>query len=317
MADIFLSYSRKDQKQAVRIAKALENVGFSVWMDISIPAGEEWREVILKALGTSKMTIVLWSHNSTNSEWVKSESTFAADQGKLIPVLISKIEIPLGFSHIQYVDLTNWDGSIESVDFQTLVRAALRFKNQEPTRQDQRSNAPGNRVVVEATRKYKKLSRAPKTQVFLAHASADKSKLKPVVTTMIDQGFRLWIDKPQEIGLDWNYESRITQNRILYGNDWKESIRIAVKKANVVLSFWSQDAVRGRREQFHYEVYLGMMQKKLHQCRIDKVEIDEIGMPYTFDHIADLSEIVTGEYHPELDYLMQDIAKKNSKKGFF
>jgi hypothetical protein len=85
---------------------------------------------------------------------------------------------------------------------------------------------------------------------------------------------------------------------------------VAVKKASVVLAFWSQDAVRGRREQFHYEVYLGMMQNKLNQCRIDKVPLDEIGMPYTFDHIADLAEMVDGQYHPELDYLMQDIVAR-------
>src|SRR5436305_11686369 len=105
-----------------------------------------------------------------------------------------------------------------------------------------------------------------------------------MIMALLDQGFRLWIDKPQRIGLANQYETKISLDRIHYGNDWKEDIRKAIKKADVVLAFWSRDAVKGGREQFHYEVYQGMMQRKLNQCRIDTVEFDEIGMPYTFDH---------------------------------
>ncbi len=55
---------------------------------------------------------------------------------------------------------------------------------------------------------------------------------------------------------------------------------------------------------------MGMMQNKLNQCRIDEVALTEIGMPYTFDQIADLSQVSLGVYHPELDYLMQDIVRR-------
>ena len=68
--------------------------------------------------------------------------------------------------------------------------------------------------------------------------------------------------------------------------------------------------MNGRREQFHYEVYQGMMQDKLQQCRIDAVEYDSIGMPYTFNHIADLVDMDSINYHPELDYLMQDMGRR-------
>ena len=52
---------------------------------------------------------------------------------------------------------------------------------------------------------------------------------------------------------------------------------------------------------------MGMMQQKLNQCRIDSVAFEDVGMPYTFDHIADLSQVSVGAYHPELYYLMQDM----------
>ncbi len=61
---------------------------------------------------------------------------------------------------------------------------------------------------------------------------------------------------------------------------------------------------------------MGMMQNKLNQCRIDKVPLDEIGMPYTFDQIADLAEIEEGKYYPELDYLMQDIVARHRSWWF-
>ncbi len=145
--------------------------------------------------------------------------------------------------------------------------------------------------------------------MFIAHASADKPRLKPILLTLIDQGFSLWVDKPQQIGLGATYEARLATDRIQYGQDWRESIRVAIAGADAVLAFWSKDALNGRREQCHYEVYMGMMQKKLHQCRIDSVAFEDIGMPYTFDHIADLSQVIQEAFHPELDYLMQDIIR--------
>ena len=237
---------------------------------------------------------------------------------KLLPILIDYVEIPLGFKRIQTLDLSQLEGPIRSDKdlFGRLVDSLYFFIDREKGNEPRISqpNTPGDRVIIEEGRKYKSLDQSSKMQIFLAHASADKSKLLPVVKVLIDQGFRLWIDKPQEIGLDPYYESRIARDRILYGNDWKDSIRIAVKKADVVLAFWSHDAVNGRREQFHYEVYLGMMQQKLNQCRIDDIEIEQIGMPYTFDHIADLADIDSSEYHAELDYLMQDVVSKKRLK---
>ena len=55
-----------------------------------------------------------------------------------------------------------------------------------------------------------------------------------------------------------------------------------------------------RREQFHYEVYMAMMQKKLNQCRIDDVAYGAVGMPYTFDQIADLSQVSPDATTPNL-----------------
>jgi len=310
MADVFLSYSSQDRAAAERLVKALTVGGVTVWWDLSIPAGAVWSKVIEEALESSRVVLVLWSRASVISEWVRAEAQRAADVGKLIPALLEDVEVPLGFRQYQHVDLSAWDGSPTDSRFLKLRLGIESFKRKDRTDQPPRPDSPGDRVVVDAARPYTTLHGTSRIKLFIAHASADKAKLRPVLKVLIDQGFQLWVDKPQEIGLERTYEDRLSNARILYGHDWRESIRVAVNKANVVLAFWSQDAVRGRREQFHYEVYLGMMQNKLNQCRIDLVPLDEIGMPYTFDHIADLADMAEERYNPELDYLMQDIVAR-------
>ncbi|MGZ9020763.1 MAG: toll/interleukin-1 receptor domain-containing protein, partial [Rhodoplanes sp.] len=45
MPDIFLSYAREDVSVAQRLARALEDEGWSVWWDRHIPAGQTFDEV--------------------------------------------------------------------------------------------------------------------------------------------------------------------------------------------------------------------------------------------------------------------------------
>lgn len=121
MADIFLSYTEKDREQARRLAAMLEAVGWSVWWDRRIPAGDTWRSVLEKALGNMRCMIVLWSSRSIESEWVYEEATEGRRLGKLVPVLIEAVRPPAGFREIQAADLTSWDGSREFDGMRMLV----------------------------------------------------------------------------------------------------------------------------------------------------------------------------------------------------
>lgn len=121
MADIFLSYTEKDREQARRLAAMLETVGWSVWWDRRIPAGDTWRNVLEKALASTRCMIVLWSSRSIESEWVYEEATEGRRLGKLVPVLIEAVRPPAGFREIQAADLTNWDGSREFDGMRMLV----------------------------------------------------------------------------------------------------------------------------------------------------------------------------------------------------
>lgn len=121
MADIFISYAREDRASAKRLAKALEEQGWSVWWDPQIPAGKTFDEVIEQAIEAAGCVLVLWSKHSVNSRWVKTEAAEGVERGILVPVLIEDVRIPLAFRRIQAANLVEWDGMSSHWAYQKLV----------------------------------------------------------------------------------------------------------------------------------------------------------------------------------------------------
>jgi TIR domain len=121
MGRIFLSYSQEDRELAQRIARLLEAAGFEVWWDRQIPAGESYQNVLDEALNAADLMVVLWSRNSVGSDWVKEEAEQGRTLGKLVPVLIDQVHLPLGFRNIQAADLSDWDGSSDAAEFRRLL----------------------------------------------------------------------------------------------------------------------------------------------------------------------------------------------------
>ena len=324
MADIFLSYSSRDLERAEMIVRALESEGFSVFWDRELVSGEKYSDQIEQRLATAKVALVLWSSNSVQSSWVVDEAIFALEHTKLVPVLIEHVRPPLGLSTIQSLELLNWNGERQSPDWRLLIDTLRRFLLDEPSGSltdrkkrsvqrgtyDLRRSAvaesveeAGTEIVFAPDASYKKPWGAGSTAIFIAHASGDKLRIKPILEVLARAGFSIWIDKPHLLMLDKRLKRRV--RGIQFGaGDWKEQIRKAANRANIVLAFWSDDAVDARREQFYYEVYMGLIQRKLCQCRIDPIAPAKIGMPFTFDQIADLSGFEPGVYHPELDFMM-------------
>jgi TIR domain/Bacterial Ig-like domain (group 2) len=121
MADIFLSYANEDRETARAVAGLLESAGCTVWWDRRIPAGRTWRSMIEEALREMRCMVVLWSTHSVESDWVKEEAEEARALGRLIPVLIEPVKPPVGFRSIQAADLTDWDGSRDSLGARQLI----------------------------------------------------------------------------------------------------------------------------------------------------------------------------------------------------
>jgi hypothetical protein len=103
MAEIFISYARKDQAYVERVADHLQRAGFSVWHDVSqIRAGDEWQIKIERAIEECTVVIVVMSAVSVDSKWVNKEVELARRAGKaLFPLLLEGDCFP-SLNRLQY-----------------------------------------------------------------------------------------------------------------------------------------------------------------------------------------------------------------------
>lgn len=121
MADIFISYASEDRNRVRPLAEALQERGFNVWWDRSLAAGQDYTAIIEKELKDAKAVIVVWTQSSANSTFVRDEAGRARDEGRLVPVMLDQVQIPLGFGAFQAEDFTRWNGGANAPQMQLLV----------------------------------------------------------------------------------------------------------------------------------------------------------------------------------------------------
>ena len=128
MADIFVSYKAEDRTRVAPLVRALESDGFSVWWDAHIGGGDEWRETIQEQLESARCVVVVWSKRSCGPEgdFVRDEATRAKRRGVYVPVLIDKVEPPLGFGESQILPLHRWSGDVTDARYRAVVEAIQR-----------------------------------------------------------------------------------------------------------------------------------------------------------------------------------------------
>jgi hypothetical protein len=127
MDDVFISYASEDRERARSIARALEARGLTVWWDREIPPGSHFDEVIENALNAAGCVVVLWTHDSVKSRWVRTEASAALDRDRLVPAILDEVLIPLEFRRVQAADLTHWSPGEPSEEFDGLVRSVERL----------------------------------------------------------------------------------------------------------------------------------------------------------------------------------------------
>jgi hypothetical protein len=123
LANVFISYARRDKDRVARLTEALEGEGLSVWWDSDLVPGRRYRTIIAEQLALADSVIVVWTAAALESDFVQDEAEDGRLRGVLIPVTLEPVRPPAGFRQVQAADLSQWTGSPQHPDFRTLVFA--------------------------------------------------------------------------------------------------------------------------------------------------------------------------------------------------
>jgi TIR domain len=123
VANVFISYARRDKARVVQLTNVLESEGLSVWWDSDLVPGRRYRQTIAEQLSIADSVIVVWSAAALESDWVQDEAEEGRQRGVLIPVLPEPVRAPAGFRQVQGADLSQWTGTPEHPEFRSLVFA--------------------------------------------------------------------------------------------------------------------------------------------------------------------------------------------------
>ena len=123
MANVFISYARRDRERVAQLTSALEGEGLSVWWDSELLPGRRFRQIIAEELAMADSVIVVWTAAALESDWVQDEAEEGRQRGVLIPVVFEPVRPPAGFRQVQAADLSQWTGSNQHPEFRSLVFA--------------------------------------------------------------------------------------------------------------------------------------------------------------------------------------------------
>jgi YVTN family beta-propeller protein len=125
VADVFLSYSRRDGEFVRRLAAALQERGKDVWVDVEgIRDAEVFPEALRRAVEASDAFVFVLSPDSVGSSFCVEEVEHAASLNKRIVPLalrpVTDVEVPEG------VRVRNWIPAGGEWDFETTVARVLK-----------------------------------------------------------------------------------------------------------------------------------------------------------------------------------------------
>lgn len=107
MNGIFISYARKYELFARKLATSLSGVGVRVWLDVeNIPAGMNWSSAIQQGLDFADLMILILTPEAMDSENVAHEWQYYLDEKKIIiPILlVPPPKVHFQIRRLQYVD---------------------------------------------------------------------------------------------------------------------------------------------------------------------------------------------------------------------
>jgi adenylate cyclase len=117
MPNVFVSYARSTDAQAVQVVDALAAAGMEVWRDDQLPAHRAYSEVIEERLRSADAVVVLWSAEAAKSQWVRAEADAAREAGTLVQVSLDGSMPPMPFNQIQCAKLSGWNGDRSAAEW--------------------------------------------------------------------------------------------------------------------------------------------------------------------------------------------------------
>ncbi|MCL4250171.1 MAG: TIR domain-containing protein [Anaerolineae bacterium] len=104
-ARVFISYSRKQSKFALKLVAFLSNNGIPFWIDTAdIVAGRNWTTTIHQGLQECTLMLVVVTPDSMNSVNVQDEWQFFRDENRpIIPLLLEPAELNYRLRGIHYI----------------------------------------------------------------------------------------------------------------------------------------------------------------------------------------------------------------------
>ena len=106
MAQVFLSYARRDLPALQPLLQDLGAHGITVWRDQdSLYGGQQWPKAIGEAIAAHDVLLLVWSQEAAASHFVEFEwNTALALQKNVLPCLLDQTPLPSALRAINGID---------------------------------------------------------------------------------------------------------------------------------------------------------------------------------------------------------------------
>lgn len=130
-AFVFLSYSRRNEGFAIRLASDLTRNGLRVWIDQrELRAGEDWTQAIAESVARADALVLVLSPHAVRSQFVMQEIEAAAAAGKpILPVIRRRCRMPPLVANLHAVDFTKDYGTAMTALLKDLKAAMSPFQS--------------------------------------------------------------------------------------------------------------------------------------------------------------------------------------------
>lgn len=123
-AEVFVSYSRDDERLVFDLAAKLRQAGVSLWIDQgALDAASLWSEQIVNALESAKVLLLMVTESAVHSHNVTKEVSLVSERkGHILPVHLEPTVIPsklkyqlAGIQHIEYFKSGDAEAGLKSI----------------------------------------------------------------------------------------------------------------------------------------------------------------------------------------------------------